>query len=496
MSAYQLLQARFQRLGALAGARAILYWDMATMMPPGGAASRGEQLAALEVVRHELLVAPQTAELLAAAEEEELTPWPRANLREMRRLYREAAAVPPELLEALTRAARRCELQWREARLRSDFAAVRPALGELVPLVAEVARLRGEALGLAPYDALLQQYQPGLTAARLEALFAPLEAALPGLIEGALAAQAGRAPPLRPQVAFPLERQQALVRELMQRLGFPFERGRLDSSHHPFSGGTPDDLRITTRWNEADYGEALMGVLHETGHALYEAGLPAEWRLQPVGQARGMALHESQALLLEMQLCRGPAFQRFLGPRLAAHFGADPAWEPDNLFRQATWVERGHIRVDADEVTYPAHVLLRYRLEPALLSGELPLAELPGAWAEAARELLGVAPPDDRHGCLQDIHWYDGAFGYFPTYTLGAMAAAQLYQAALAAAPEIAEEAARGETARLLAWLRREIHAQGSLLEWEALLEQATGRPLAPELYLQHLRERYLSSVR
>lgn len=492
MSAYQALHDRFKRIGALGGAEAILYWDMATMMPPGGAESRAEQLAALQRVRHEILVAPETAELLARAEAEALEPWPRANLREMRRLYREAAAVPPELLEAFTKACRRCEMLWREARLRSDFSAVRPALAEVLGLMTEVAQARGEALGLAPYDALLEHYQPGLRAARLEELFGPLRAALPELIEAVLDRQATREPPLTPQVTVPLERQEALARRLMQRFGFPFDSGRLDSSLHPFSGGTPDDLRITTRWNEADHGEALMGVLHETGHALYEAGLPKAWRLQPVGEARGMAIHESQSLLLEMQVCRSLAFQRFLGPLLAEHFGADPAWEPENLYRLATRVERGFIRVDADEVTYPAHVLLRARLEPALLSGDLPLAELPGAWAEASRDLLGVVPPDDRQGCLQDIHWYDGAFGYFPTYSLGAMAAAQLYQAALAAEPEIEEEIERGEIGRLLAWLRREIHGKGCLLEWEELIAQATGQPLEPSFYLAHLRRRYL----
>lgn len=502
MSAYQLLHDRFKRIGALSGAQSMLYWDMATMMPPGGAEARGEQLAALQLVQHELLVAPEVEDLLAQAAAEvtgeatdgDLYRWRVANLREMRRLHVEATAVPARLVEALAKACRRCEMQWRQARQQSDFASVRPALAEVVALVREAAAARGDAQGLSPYDALLQQYQPGLRAARVEVLFAPLRVALPELIEGALAQQAARPAPLPPAVPFPLERQELLVRRLMQQLGFPFEQGRLDTSMHPFSGGTPDDLRITTRWDQSDYSSALMGVLHETGHALYEVGLPKTWRLQPVGEARGMAIHESQSLLLEMQVCRSPAFLRFLAPLLAQSFGVDPAWEADNLFRLATRVERGHIRVDADEVTYPAHVLLRYALEPALLSGDLPLEELPGAWAAASRDLLGVEPPDDRHGCLQDIHWYDGAFGYFPTYTLGAMAAAQLFQAALAAHPEIAEDIARGDITRLLAWLRAHVHGQGSLLEWEELVEAATGQPLDPEVYLRHLRERYLSA--
>src|SRR5690625_3516014 len=492
MSAYQLLHDRFKKIAALAGAQSILYWDLATMMPPGSADARSEQLAALQVVRHEILTAPEVQAMLEEATAETLDPWQSANLREMERLYREAAALPADLVEALTKACRRCEMEWRAARPRNDFPAVLPALKEVLHLVGQAASVRGEALGLAAYDALLNQYQPGLRRERLDALFAPLRRALPELIDAVLARQASRRASIAPRGPFPLARQEKLARRLMEQLGFSFERGRLDQSLHPFSGGTPDDLRITTRWDPADYATGLMGVLHETGHALYEAGLPRRWRHQPVGAARGMVLHESQSLLLEMQVCRSPAFLSFLSPLLAESFGADPAWEPENLFRLATRVERGLIRVDADEVTYPAHVLLRARLEPALLSGDLPLAELPGAWAEASRDLLGVVPPDDRRGCLQDIHWYDVAFGYFPTYSLGAMAAAQLYQAALAAEPEIEEEIERGEIGRLLAWLRREIHGKGCLLEWEELIAQATGQPLEPSFYLAHLRRRYL----
>jgi len=492
MSAYQVLHDRFKRLGALAGAESMLHWDMAAMMPPGGAEARAEQLAALQVLRHEILTAEDTGALLQEAAGEALDPWRGANLREMRRAWIGATALEPRLVEAFAKACRRCEMIWRSARPEADFAAVRPALREVLDLVRETAAARGEALGLAPYDALLEQYQPGLRAARVEALFAPLRAALPALIEGALERQARAPQPRRPAGSFPQARQEALARRLMERLGFPFGQGRLDTSLHPFSGGTPDDLRITTRWDEDDYASSLMGVLHETGHALYEAGLPKDWRLQPVGEARGMAVHESQSLLLEMQACRSPAFLAFLEPLLAETFGPDPAWEADNLYRLATRVERGFIRVDADEVTYPAHVLLRCDLEPALLSGDLPLEELPGAWNEASRRLLGIVPPDDRLGCLQDIHWYDGAFGYFPTYTLGAMAAAQLFRAAVAAEPEIPEAIGRGDFSALLAWLRREIHAQGALPEWEELIEQASGRPLDPEIYLAHLRARYL----
>jgi carboxypeptidase Taq len=280
----------------------------------------------------------------------------------------------------------------------------------------------------------------------------------------------------------------------MQAVGFDFEHGRLDVSLHPFCGGAGDDLRITTRYDESDFTSGLMAVLHETGHGLYERSLPAEWRRQPVGEARGMVLHESQSLLVEMQVCRGAEFLAYAAPILREAFGgAGPAWQADNLHRLATQVEPGFIRVDADEVTYPAHVILRYRLERALLGGDMTLDDLPAAWNDGMRELLGIEPPEDRLGCLQDIHWYDGAWGYFPTYTLGALAAAQLFAAARAALPELPETLARGDFAPLMGWLREAVHAKGSRDDTDTVLEAATGRPLDTEAFKAHLTARYLA---
>jgi carboxypeptidase Taq len=279
----------------------------------------------------------------------------------------------------------------------------------------------------------------------------------------------------------------------MQAVGFDFNHGRLDTSLHPFCGGVPDDVRITTRYDEDDFMTALMGVLHETGHALYERGLPSDWRLQPVGEARGMALHESQSLLIEMQACRGAEFIGFMAPLAREAFGGEgPAWEVDNLVRVYNRVEPGFIRVDADEVTYPAHVILRYRLEKRLIAGEMELDDLPAAWNAGMEELLGVVPPDDRLGCLQDIHWYDGAWGYFPTYTLGAIAAAQLFAAAKDAVPDISGAIAKGDFTPLMGWLGENVHALGSSRSGDELLERATGRPLDPAVFKAHLSARYL----
>jgi len=493
--AYLQLEDRFRRLGALGEAAAVLNWDLAVMMPPGGGAARGEQVAALALTRHELLTAPEVADWLGAVEAEAamLDPWRRANLAEMRRLHRHATALPGDLVVALSRACHAGEEAWRRARPAADFRAALPTLTEVVRLTRETARLKAAALGVSPYEALLDSFEPGAREERIVRLFARLEAELPPLLADVTERQRRAGPALALPGPFPVAAQASLGRRLMSIAGFDFQRGRLDVSLHPFCGGTPDDIRITTRYDEADFTRALMGVLHETGHALYEAGLPAEWRRLPVGEARGMALHESQSLLVEMQAARSRDFVGFLAPLAAAAFGrSGPAWSAANLTRLYHRVEPGFIRVDADEVTYPLHVVLRTRLERAVLADELPLAELPAAWNDGMRSLLGIVPPDDRLGCLQDIHWYDGAWGYFPTYTLGALAAAQLFAAAVAARPEIPAALGRGDFRPLLAWLRPAVHARASSAGTDAILADATGRPLEPELFLAHLRRRYL----
>jgi len=289
-----------------------------------------------------------------------------------------------------------------------------------------------------------------------------------------------------------VDKQRGLGERLMRTLGFDFDAGRLDVSLHPFCGGVPGDVRITTRYTEDDFTESLMGVLHETGHALYEMGLPDDWRYQPVGQARGMALHESQSLLIEMQACRSREYLEFAAPLMRETFGGTGAvWDADNLYRLYTRVDRSFIRVDADEVTYPAHVILRYRLESALIAGDMKLADLPGAWNDGMEELLGIRPPEDRLGCLQDIHWYDGAWGYFPTYTMGAMAAAQLFAAAKEARPEIPEGISKGDFAPLVGWMRENLHTKASSGSTDELMQAATGKPLGTEAFKAHLEARY-----
>ena len=495
MTAYARLQARFGRIAVLGEASSVLGWDAAAMMPRGGGAARGDQLAVLAGLSHGMLTDPAAADDLmeAASRVDAADEWDRANLILMRRAHTRATALPSDLVEAQTRANSTCEKVWRQARADSDFALVQPYLVEVVNLVRQAAQALSPVLGLSPYDALMDGFQPGITAADVEPVFAGYEAWLADALPRAEARQAAAPPPAALDGDFAATLQESLCRMLSARAGLETEHFRLDRSAHPFCGGTPTDVRITTRYDETDPAQAVMGVLHETGHALYERGLPLAFARQPVGEAAGMGAHESQSLIVEMQACRSDAYLGWVGAEMQAVFGGTPAsYSAQNLSRLWRRIERGLIRVDADEMTYPAHVILRFNLERAMISGDLAVADLPGAWREGLKARLGVVPPNDALGCLQDIHWYDGAFGYFPSYTLGAMAAAQLMAAAQRAVPGLDAALAQGDLAPLLAWLRVNLHAQGSRLGFNDLLRSATGKPLDPSDFEAHLHRRYL----
>lgn len=497
MTAYSDLTAHFGRIAALSNAIGILQWDNDTMMPKGAAETRAESMALLHVMRHGLATDTRIGDWLTDADSDNgLGAWEKANLREIRRVWTVDTALPADLVEASSKAISACEMRWRQARADSDFAGLLPYLAEVLNLQRQIGKAKGEKLGLSPYDALLNDYEPGGSAAKIDALFDDLAAFLPGFAEEVMAVQARRPALSALEGPFPTETQRALGLRLMAALGYDFGRGRLDISTHPFCGGADNDVRITTRYDEADFTKALMGVLHETGHALYEQGRPQGYLNQPVGAARGMSVHESQSLLMEMQACRSRQFLAFAAPLMRESFGGHgPAWESEAMWRRYTRVEPGFIRVDADEVTYPAHVILRYRLEKALVADEMPLAELPAAWNAGMKSLLGVTVPDDRVGCLQDIHWPSGGWGYFPTYTLGAMTAAQIFDAACRSEPAILPGIGKGDFSPLVGWLRANIHGKGSLLSTDDLLTEATGRPLDASVFKAHLRRRYVEEV-
>jgi carboxypeptidase Taq len=482
-----------RKLEALEHALAILGADEATHMAVGGGEKRAEALAVLAGIHHRQATAPEIADWIEAAEGESLNDDQQAALREFRRTYTNLTCLPPEFVERQTKARMRSEQLWRDLRPKNDWAGFLPSLEGVVALVREEASLRAEALGLEPYDALLEQYDPGNRAADIGRVFAELKSFLLGFVPQALAAQEERLAktPLRPLTGpYSMDRQRELGLAMMAAIGFDFTHGSLSVSHHPFCGGVPTDVRITTRYKTSDFLSALMGVLHETGHALYEQNLPREWSHWPLGKARGMAMHESQSLFVEKQLGRNPAFWEWALPVVEQHLGE--SWTKQEILAHVHRVEPGLIRVDADEVTYPLHVILRFELERDLVSGHLSVADLPEAWDARMRDYLGLSTIDTpQDGPMQDVHWPAGLFGYFPSYTLGAMMAAQQWAALRKLHPHVNDEIAAGKFDTVNEWRRKSIWSQASRYSTPELLERATGEKLNAAHFEAHLKARY-----
>ncbi len=466
------------------------------MMPRGSADLRGDQLAALEIESHTLLTAPKVSRLLerASANAAAMDDWQLANLHEMRRARDHAIATPHALVSRLAKATARAEVHWVEAKQQNNFALFAPHLEEVVGLVRDKAQLLGKALNLSPYDALVDEFSPGLTSVEIDKIFTSLTRRLPGLIQEVIEVQT-KAPPLEITGKVTALKQRQLALELMKSFGFPFERGRLDESEHPFTGGIPGDIRVTTNFLPNNPFSGLMGVIHETGHAMYAFGLPEAYRVQPVGHDRGMAVHESQSLLLEMIIGRSRPFLSYLQPLMEKHFGVSGAeWQTENLYRLLNRVQRSLIRIDADEITYPLHVVMRYELEKQILDGELRVADLPQAWNEAMESRLSVKPATDTEGCLQDIHWAGGAFGYFPSYALGAVIAGQLYESLRAECPALDADLAGGRFTPLFHWLRENVHGLASKVSTPELIKRATGKPLSAAAWLRYVETKYLAT--
>lgn len=493
MSAYASLAKARTRIYRYQHLAAIASWDRNAMMPPGGNEARAAAEAELQALIHRQRTDPAMGGWIAAAGSERLGDWEAANLREIARDWREACALPDDLIEAKALAGARCEHAWRSQRPANDWRGFLENFREIVRLSREEAQRLSDHLGLAPYDALLDRFEPGVRVADIDRIFGDVRTWLPGLIEKVQARQSQH-PPVDAQGPFPIDAQRALNREAMVLLGFDFKAGRLDESAHPFSGGVPEDVRLTTRYSEDDFARSLLGTIHETGHARYEQNLPRQWLDQPVGSARSYGIHESQSLSFEMQLARSRPFLGLLAPLLKKHFGDQPAFDPDNLYRLWTRVKPGLIRVDADEVTYPAHVILRYEIERPLIEGSIEPEDVPALWDEKMKFLLGLDTRGNyRDGCLQDVHWTDGAFGYFPSYTLGAMYAAQWFAAMRRDAPDLDARIAAGDLTAVFDWQRDHIWSQGSRWTTPELVDRASGETLNPAHFRQHLEHRYSS---
>ncbi|MBC7941682.1 MAG: carboxypeptidase M32, partial [Chitinophagaceae bacterium] len=390
----------------------------------------------------------------------------------------------------------RCEHAWRTQRPAGDWAGFVENFRPVLAIAREEASLLSAHSGMSKYDALMDRFEPGMTCETVDRVFGDVRQWLPGLIDAAREQQAREAqtrPLIDPVGPFPLAAQRALCEQVMRLLGFDFEGGRLDVSTHPFCGGVPEDVRMTTRFREDDFLGSLMGTVHETGHGRYEQNLPRQWLGQPVAQARSMALHESQSLSFEMQLGSHPGFVHRLAPLVSAAFGAQPAFAPQNLHRLLTRVKPGLIRVDADEVTYPAHIILRYEIERPLIEGDIEPEDVPALWDAKMKELLGLDTRGNfKDGPLQDVHWPEALFGYFPCYSLGAMYAAQWFAAMRRALPDVDASIGQGDLSPVFDWLREHIWSQASRWPTEELARRASGEALNPAHFRAHLEARYL----
>jgi len=491
--AYDQLARSFTRLHHLDHLQAMAYWDQAAMMPAGGAEARAAALAELATLAHQQRTDPAMARALAAAADEPLDDFQRANLREMGREWQAANALPEDLVQRSQLATSRCEHAWRSQRPANDWAGFLANFQPVVATAREQAQRLAQHSGLRPYDAMLDRFEPGMTCARLDPLFADLRTWLPGLVQQAQARQRDETV-LQPVGPFALDAQRRLCAQVMQWLGFDFNRGRLDVSTHPFAGGVPEDVRLTTRYETSEFITSLLGAIHETGHGRYEQGRPRGWLGQPVSLARSMAIHESQSLSFEMQLGRHPGFTQRLAPMICQAFGTQPAFEPSNLLRLVTRVKPGLIRVDADEATYAAHVMLRYDIERRLIEGEIEADDIPALWDTGMADLLGQ---DSRgnfaDGPMQDVHWPEAMFGYFPCYTLGAMYAAQWFARMRSELPALDTAIHAGDLAPVFGWLERNIWQQASRWTTDELAERASGEVLNPAHYRAHLEARYLA---
>ena len=490
---YDQLSGTWKRLHHLGHLQSIAGWDQAANMPPKGNEARAAALAEMAALLHRMRTDAKLPDQLSRAEQEPLSNMERANLREMRRQWRVSNALPESLVQRQQIASSRCEHAWRTQRPANYWKGFVANFREVLTLAREEAALLSELNGVRKYDAMMDRFEPGMTCAQLDRVFGELRQWLPGMIQQVTARQAQQTL-ITPSGPFPQAAQRALCEQVMRLLGFDFEAGRLDVSTHPFCGGVPEDVRMTTRFREDDFLGSLMGTVHETGHGRYEQNLPRDWLGQPVADARSMALHESQSLSFEMQLGSHPGFVAQLAPLVAQALGHQDAFEAGNLHKLLTRVKPGFIRVDADEVTYPAHIIQRYEIERPLLEGEIEAEDVPALWDAKMMELLGVDTRGNfKDGPLQDVHWSEALFGYFPCYSLGAMYAAQWFAAMRRATPDLDARIGAGDLSPVFDWLRDNIWTQASRWTTDELARRASGEALNPAHFKAHLQARYLA---
>lgn len=494
MSALEKLRAHARETALLSSINGLVEWDEQTHMPPAGAEWRAEQGAYLAGLIHRRNTAPERGEWLAELRDSDEAKDPEGDggclAREMSRTYERETKLPADLVEEVARVASQSHHAWAAARKADDFSKFQPSLEKMLNL----QRQRAEAFGYedSPYDALLEEYEPGETGESVGAVLSGLRDELAPLVKQIIESGV-TAPSEIAHRSFPIDTQAAFGKAAAAAVGFDFNAGSLDITPHPFCGGAgPRDVRMTTRYDANNFPDAFFSTLHETGHGLYEQGLPADWYGLPPGESISLGIHESQSRMWENLVGRSRGFwERFFGPLGKAFPSVMDGVDPDTWWFAINEAKPSLIRVDSDEATYNLHIIVRYELERAMIEGDLQVADLPGAWNEAYGRIVGATPPSDADGCLQDVHWSMGAFGYFPTYALGNLYAAQFYDQAEADLGDLEAMFAAGDFAPLLGWLRDNIHSVGQRLTASQLVERVTGKPLSHEPLIRRLRAKF-----
>jgi carboxypeptidase Taq len=492
---YLKLEKEVEQISHLSNIASLAHWDSATMLKPGSAKTRQQEMATLESLIHEMSTSQKFGDLIEAAslEEDLLDDWQKANLKLIKKSYEEEVCITPEMKYEFSIASGESEFAWRKCRAENDFKTLIPYLDRVFKASIQIATAKSAKLRKPIYESLVDSFDPEREVSEITQVYNVLKKELPGLITK-IAEKQSSEKVIKLTKPIDEHTQKAIGIKVLEKMGFDLNRGRLDKSTHPFCIGGRFDVRITTRYDENNFLSSLFGVIHETGHGLYQQNLPEKYINQPVGKPKGMAFHESQSLIMEMQACTSLEFTDSLAQLLKDEFNFKGAeYSGENIYRLMTRVYPSFIRVDADEVTYPLHVILRFEIEQQIINGKIKAADLPELWNSKMKEYLGIIPDSYSNGCLQDIHWPAGMIGYFPSYTNGAIIASMVMNCAKKQNTNIDMELFKGTFNSLNNYLNKNLRQYGSLKSSRELLQESTGTTqIDPIIFINHLKNKYL----
>lgn len=486
---YQKLTKIYEQYYNLNNINSILTWDLTVKMPHNGYNLREKQLSLIEKITSNTIDNNTTKELFKDIDPTTLNSTEQRNFFLMKRNFLHTTSIPEKLRKTFLSTSLKSEFIWRKAKHDNDFPLFDKYFSKTITLLQEICTIKSETLKISPYETLLDQYDPGLTEEKIDILFNKLEKNLPNLITKIINKQKSHQQLTLPKIS--PEKQKLIYTKILKKIGLSLNWSRIDESIHPFCTGYPGDVRITTRYCKDDFVSGLMGLIHETGHAIYDNNLPKKHILQPIGQSNGMSLHESQSLFMEMQIARSYSFSKFILPMLKKEFDLDNSYNINNFYNHLNKVEKGYIRVNADEATYPLHIIMRYQIEKDLIYKKINTSDLPEIWNHKMHQYFSLAKPSNSQGCLQDIHWSDGSLGYFPTYTIGAIYAAQIAEKIKNTLTDFNQLIENGDFKPIVKILNKNIHNQASLLNSQDIIEKFSGTKLNVDSYLNYIKTKY-----